>query len=167
MQINVIPSKEFDDDMWYKDQSERKIEKNEGFWIINKGNAEGKIVGGNLCTLNLLQGTQYMPSLKDSILFIEDDYEVTAATFNRDLQSLIQQKDFKYVKGIVIGRFQNASKVTREQIRFIIETKAELKNIPIVANVNFGHTNPSITFPIGGTMRLKIDKTVELIITEH
>ena len=43
--------------------------------IIQEGEAEGTIIGGNLCTINLLQGTEYMPSLENSILFIEDDEE--------------------------------------------------------------------------------------------
>jgi muramoyltetrapeptide carboxypeptidase LdcA involved in peptidoglycan recycling len=31
----------------------------------------------------------------------------------------------------------------------IIQTKKELAHIPVIANVDFGHTNPIITFPIG------------------
>lgn len=30
---------------------------------MQPGVAEGIIIGGNLCTLNLLQGTEYMPNL--------------------------------------------------------------------------------------------------------
>lgn len=60
--------------------------------IIYEGKAEGKIIGGNLCTLNLLQGTEYMPDINDSILFIEDDGLVGkefVREFDRDLQSLL------------------------------------------------------------------------------
>ena len=45
----------------------------DNYSIIQKGVCEGEIIGGNLCTLNLLQGTQYMPSIKDKVLFIEND----------------------------------------------------------------------------------------------
>ena len=38
----------------------------------------------------------------------------------------------------------------------IIKSKKQLDNIPIIANVDFGHTTPIITFPIGG--RVKIDE---------
>lgn len=54
-----------------------------------------------------------------------------------------------------------------EKLKYIIETKEELKNLPIIANVDFGHTNPLITFPIGGTAKLKVDNKVELIILKH
>ena len=48
---------------------------------------------------------RYMPSLTESILLVEDDYESKPLTFDRDLQSLIHQPVFKGVKGIVIGKF--------------------------------------------------------------
>jgi len=54
-----------------------------------------------------------------------------------------------------------------EKLKYIIESKEELKNLPIIANADFGHTNPLITFPIGGTAKLKVDDKVEFIILEH
>jgi muramoyltetrapeptide carboxypeptidase len=130
-EFDVKPSKTWSNDKWYSNQNKRNMMSNEGYWIINKGVFTGKIIGGNLCTLNLLQGTEFMPSLKNTILFLEDDCEVDAATFNRDLQSIIHLPDFKYVKGIVIGRFEKESDVTREEIEYAIKTKKELKNIPV------------------------------------
>ena len=70
---DIVQSKEWSDDSWYKDQENRKFLRNEGCKVINSGSAEGTVLGGNLCTFNLLQGTKYMPNLKDSILFLEDD----------------------------------------------------------------------------------------------
>ena len=54
-----------------------------------------------MSTLNLLQGTSYMPNLKDKILFLEEDSLTgtsTLKTFDRYLHSLMQQQDFEYVK---------------------------------------------------------------------
>ena len=51
------------------------VSSNDGLQVIHDGEAEGTIIGANVCTLNLLQGTEYMPSLENSILYIEDDYE--------------------------------------------------------------------------------------------
>ncbi len=65
-------SKEWSDDAWYMDQENRTFEKNEGFLVINKGKAKGTIIGANLCTFNLLHGTEFIPNFKDTILFIED-----------------------------------------------------------------------------------------------
>ncbi|BCS90751.1 MAG: muramoyltetrapeptide carboxypeptidase [Candidatus Micrarchaeota archaeon] len=81
--FNIIPAEEWSDDEWYIDQERCNFIKNNGFLLIHEGEAEGKIVGGNLSTLSLLQGTEYMPSLKDSILFIEDDEGVSPRVFDR------------------------------------------------------------------------------------
>ena len=35
------------------------------YTVIQQGVCEGTIIGGNLCTLNLLQGTQFMPQADD------------------------------------------------------------------------------------------------------
>ncbi|WP_375105414.1 S66 peptidase family protein [Paenibacillus sp. RS8] len=166
-EILVRPSKHWSDDEWYLDQENRVFIRNEGPFIINDGEAQGTIIGGNLCTLNLLQGTEYMPSLNNSILFLEDDYESSPVTFDRDLQSLIHQPDFQHVKGIVIGRFQQGSRMTKNLLTKIITSKEELSDIPVIADVDFGHTSPMITFPIGGQASLRAyGVRVELRIAE-
>ncbi len=169
-EFEVKPSKTWSDDEWYKDQENRKLEKNKGFIILNKGKAEGIIFGGNLCTFNLLQGTEFMPDISNSILFLEDDDmagDYFGVEFDRNIQSLIHQPNFEKVKGIVIGRFQKKTDMNLEKLKYIIKTKEELKNLPIIANADFGHTNPLITFPIGGTVKLKVDEKVELKIFKH
>ena len=135
---------------------------------MNEGEAFGAIIGANLCTLNLLQGTGYFPGLKNSILFVEDDEQSLPHTFDRDLQSLICLPDFKAVKAVVIGRFQKASGMTNEILIKIIKSKKELDALPIIANVDFGHTDPKITFPIGGEAKIEaINGKVKLEIVKH
>ncbi len=166
----IEASSEWSDDPWYKDQDSRRPAKNNGFLVINEGRAEGIVIGANLCTFNLLQGTPYMPSLTDTILFIEDDAHADGTDvmeFDRNLQSLIQLPDFKNVKGIVIGRFQKAANMTNDLLTKIIKTKKELNNIPIIAGVDFGHTDPKITLPIGGKVKIDTDSKSLLIVTEH
>lgn len=149
--IKLQPSERWSDDPWYIDQDNRKFIDNEGYWVLHGGKAEGTIVGGNLCTFNLLLGTDMRPAFeKDTILMIEDDAESYPAAFDRNLQALCHQPDFKNVKGLIIGRFQNGSKLDRKMLEFIINNKPELKNIPVIANVDFGHTTPILTIPLGG-----------------
>lgn len=146
----ILPSPFWSDDPWYLDQEKRNNHEQDSYHVIQEGKAEGRLIGGNLSTMNLLQGTEYMPSLKDAILFIEDDEETHTQLFDRDLQSLLQLPDAKDIKAILIGRFQIASNVTEAGLRKIISEKEELRNIPIIANVNFGHVSPMATIPVGG-----------------
>jgi len=144
--------KYYSSDKWYDDQENRTFIENKGIIVINEGSCEGTIIGGNLCSLNLLQGTEYMPDLKDKVLFLEDDSlvgEEYPYEFDRNLVSLIQQKDFDKVKGIVFGRCQTDTKMNLSKWKKILNKK-ELKNIPIIINANFGHTTPNATIPIGG-----------------
>ena len=147
--FELIQSNTWSDDPWLLEQEERNFYPNQGYMIIQEGEAEGTIIGGNLCTINLLQGTEYMPSLENSILFIEDDEESHPFSFDRELQSLLQQQDAGGIKGIIIGRFQKESGMTDYALREIIATKQELRGIPVIANANFGHTTPFATIPIG------------------
>ena len=153
--VEINPSAEWSDDLWFIDQEKRTFMPNDGFWNIHNGKASGTIVGGNLCTFNLLLGTDMRPAFKqDTILMVEDDAGSSAAVFDRNLQALCYQPDFKNVKGLVIGRFQKDSQINREALELIINNKPELKNIPVLANVDYGHATPIITIPLGGRATL-------------
>jgi len=166
--FDIKPSDSWSDDTWYKNQDDRKLIPNSGWLVLNEGKTEGIILGANLCTFNLLQGTEYFPDLTGSILFLEDDEESAPHDFDRNLQSLIHLPGFSKVKGLVIGRFQNASEMTNEKLTQIIKTKKELDNLPVVAGVDFGHTDPKITFPVGGEVKLYLAKSSSIIqIVKH
>ena len=166
--FQIVPSSQWSDDEWYIDQKKRNFIKNSGPVIINKGDAEGAIIGPNLCTLNLLQGTEYFPQLNGAILFLEDDHDSKPENFDRDLQSLLHVSEFKEVKGIVIGRFQKQSQISVDVLMKIIKTKKELDRIPVIANVDFGHTQPMITFPIGGVANISASDSIsKLEIVKH
>lgn len=166
--ISLSASRQWSDDLWWQDQDARTQLDNDGYLIIHPGEARGTILGANLGTLNLLQGTAFMPSLENAMLFLEDDEESEPHHFDRDLQSLIHLPDFSGVQGIVIGRFQKSSQMSIELLIEIIESKKELTHIPVIANVDFGHTDPKITFPIGGQARLSAQgNAITLEITAH
>jgi muramoyltetrapeptide carboxypeptidase len=166
--FGLAPSPTWSDDEWYLDQEDRHLETGTGWWVLQEGEAAGTIVGGNLCTLNLLQGTPYMPSLDGAVVFAEDDYRVEPPDFDRDLVSLLQQPAFTGVTGLVIGRFQKATGMTRELLTRIVAGKPELAGLPVIANVDFGHTTPTMTFPVGGTVEVRADRSgPQLRIVSH
>jgi muramoyltetrapeptide carboxypeptidase LdcA involved in peptidoglycan recycling len=150
----VEPADHWSDEPWYLDRDNRELVPNPGYEVLNQ-EARGTLLGGNLGTLALLFGRPYMTDLEGTILLLEDDEEIQPHHFDRTLQSLLDQRDFEGVRGIVLGRFQRASNMNRKTLAEIVRSRPELDNIPVVANASFGHTTPAFTFPIGGTGALR------------
>ena len=140
------------------------------YHTIQEGACEGTIIGGNLCTLNLLHGTPYMPDMRDKVLFLEDDNIMGpyfSYEFDRNLESLLQIDGADTIKGIVFGRFDESCGLTVETITDIIQDKVPT-NIPVIFGADFGHVFPMITFPIGGTARINANKGgAEIHIITH
>ena len=166
--IKIGVSEYWSDDKWAKKQEKRKLIKNKGWWVINQGEAIGQVVGGNLCSLNLLQGTEYMPRLKNKLLMIEDDSMSTVGEFSRNWRSLMHMVDFSEVVGVIFGRFQKKTKMTKKLLTAMIKSLPQINDIPIIGNVDFGHTDPKITFPIGGIVKMVVGKEgSEIKIVEY
>lgn len=140
------------------------------YYTIQEGTCEGTIIGGNLCTLNLLQGTPYMPDIRGKVLFLEDDNIMGpyfSYEFDRNLESLLQIDGADTIKGIVFGRFDESCGLTVETITDIIQNKVPA-NIPVIFGADFGHVFPMITFPIGGTVKITADTDdAEIHIITH
>lgn len=164
----IEPSKTWSNDRWYLDQDNRNFIKNEGYWVMQEGSASGKTIGGHLGTFCLLQGTKYIPSLENKILIMEEDADpANPAEFDRRLQSVLQQPSAEKLAGILIGRFEKSYGMTKPLLEEIIKTKSKLIGKPIIANVNFGHTEPHCTLPIGGKMEMRAENnkaSIKIII---
>lgn len=58
--------------------------------------------------------------------------------------------------------------MTIAKLKNIIKSKSELDQLPVIVNADFGHTEPKITFPIGGNVEISANKKHCIIrITEH
>ena len=146
----VDHSARWTDDAWYLDQDDRTERSTDGPWVLTSGEASGQLIGGNLSTLSLLQGTEHMPGLDGSVLFLEDDYLSFPENFDRQLTSLSHQPGFEGVRGVLIGRFQAEVGMTRSKLQHIIDSNRRLAELPIIANLDFGHSDPILTIPLGG-----------------
>ena len=133
----------------------RKKEKNNEKWMISKkGKAVGKIIGGNLSSILTIIGTEFLPIeiFRDKILFLEDT-DINIAEFDSFMQSLKLRGVFNYIKGLIIGKFENQK--NNEEIEDFLNIFFEDYNFPILYNVDLGHTNPMITIPIGANILLE------------
>src|SRR5260370_17266675 len=113
------------------------MEQGVGWWVLQEGEADGTIVGGNLCTLNLLQGTPFMPPLSGSVVFAEDDAQVKPWDFDRNLVSLLQQPSFAGVTGLVIGRFHKATGMPPDLLAQLVAFKPSPSSPPVTGTINF------------------------------
>ena len=166
-ELVVQQSETFYDFPWnYDETSPRQALNNNGPRVVQSGSAEGVIIGGNLCSLNLLNGTEYFPKIEgDIILCIEDDsYDSIPETFERHVQALMQQPFFRQVKAILVGRFQGESRATDDMISDIILSKNIDSKIPVIVDLDFGHTDPKSTYPVGGKCKVVAGDDIKIVI---
>jgi len=155
--VRITPADRWtDDETWFLDQDDRHPIDNDGWWRLRQGRAHCRIVGGNASTFALLNGTGYEPALADTVLLLEDDYESEPHHFDRWLTSVLQQPGADRIRGLVVGRFQRRSGMTRELLQDIVDRQPVLGEVPVLANVDVGHTSPMATVPIGGNVELDV-----------
>lgn len=154
----VEASHEWSNDLWANVQQQRNFIENPGHYTINEGEATGTLLGSNLVTFHSLLGSPYFPHLDNSILFFEEDEVEDIFSFNRNITSITLLEDFKKVRGIVFGRFSPKSEIGSKEIRQIVNNNPRLQNIPIIGGLDFGHTTPRLTLPIGGKVEFKATK---------
>lgn len=152
--FEVTNSKEWSDDEWYLDQERRTFIANDGWIVLSEGEAEGRLIGGNILSLVTLSGTRFWPGLDRAILFIETPGWINPSQFDQLFQALLLQPDMAGVRGMVFGRFQKSSGMTLEIVQQLLRIRLWLRKLPIIANADFGHTSPIFTLPIGGRGRL-------------
>ena len=163
--VELTPADTYTDDLWFLDQDARTVLPAGGWWTLRPGTATGRVVGGHLGTLNLLQGTGFLPSLDGALLCVEADGVTDPPEFARQLTSLLQQPGAAGVRGLVVGRFQRRSEMTRSLLEQVVDRQPVLDGVPVLANADFGHTQPMATLPIGGEALLETPG--RLVLTGH
>ena len=128
---------------------------------ISKGNAYGRIIGGNISVLSALIGTEYFPDLKNRILIFEDIDE-PPYKIDRILNQFRLLKVFKLLNGIVLGRFvdcfeHDTSKKTLT-LGEVMEFYLKDLNIPVLYSFPHGHIKDMITVPYGINIKMNATK---------
>lgn len=124
-----------------------------------KGNAHGRLVGGNLAVLNGLFGTDYDILQQGVILFIEDISEAIYAV-ERMLYHILLSGGFDKIKGLIVGRFteyradKNFSSM-EDMIKAFIEREG-IRNIPVAFNFPVGHVRENYPLVEGAAAKLAV-----------
>jgi muramoyltetrapeptide carboxypeptidase len=152
-------------DVYADDEDDPRSIVNEGYWAINSGKAEGRSIGGNLLTMGLSFGSGFVAPIKDTILFIEENDIIDYRGVQKQIQAILNQPGGDRLRGMIIGRFQKGTAMTRDLLTKIIKSKPELASIPVVGNVDVSHTVPMYSFPIGGRISMEVLSSDDIRIT--
>jgi muramoyltetrapeptide carboxypeptidase len=163
-------SEEFFWDLITKNRKIGKLKnpEQEKFFVVNKGRGEGKLIGGNLSSLTSLLGSKFLPTFRNSILFLEEVNE-PPYKIDRMFNQLRLARILSQVKGVILGRFVNCyetdkTKNTLSLNEIIVNYFKNLK-IPVIYNVKHGHISELITLPVG--LNTKVNATKGFIeVTE-
>lgn len=158
----------------------RPLEENDGLIWDGDRNASGLLWGGCIESMVAQCSTEkYLPEAKElngKILFLESAESIPPHWVVKYLLVGLGERGwFNYLNGVMVGRpkawdfgQQNTAdqkaKYRADQREVVVTTIREYnKTIPIVQNVDFGHTDPQIVLPIGGSAVLSpADNTITL-----
>ena len=149
--------------------------KNEGLDFFNKsGIVKGELWGACISVLEFLKGTKYFPKLdffKGKILFFETSEEKPSPTrVGYMIRNYGTQGILNVINGIIFGRPKDYSdsevKELRKIIEDIINIEFKIKNLSIVMNVDFGHTDPKWILPMGLEILLDSNNK-EIVLLEN
>jgi len=143
----------------------RKMNKEEhGFEVLQgEGQISGILLGGCIDVFPMLFGTSIFPSSeewKGKILLIETSENcLEPYLLEYYLRSLVAQGVIDNIKAIIVGKpkhekyYEDYKKVYKK----IISDEAGRKELPIMYNVNIGHTSPICILPIGDEIIVDFD----------
>lgn len=132
---------------------------------LSPGRVTGRLIGGNLNTMQGIWGSPYMPEIwEGDILFIEDCLK-DMATVERSFSLLKVNGVLDRVGGIVLGKHELFDDLGtgKKHWDFLMEVIGQPR-CPILAEFDCCHTHPMLTMPLGCQAELDADaQTVTLL----
>ena len=137
----------------------RHLEPNPGWTTVREGSAHGPLIGGCLETISWhLKGSSEWLDLSECILFLETSEEAPGPdAVDAYLTDLERLGVFDDISGLLMGR---PAFYEREDVGVLWEVVAQrtaAARIPVLANLDFGHTDPLLTLPMGADAHLDAD----------
>jgi len=150
----IEPSTEWTEErLEYDEQDDRprSMKRTTGWKALRPGTATGPLMGGEISTLVIQTSTGYMPSLDGAIFFWEIYDGSSLAWVDRFLANLRTKEVYEKIGGMLVGRTSTKGFETSSGIgldRVILENTRGY-DFPVMVNMDFGHTDPMMTLPIG------------------
>lgn len=128
-----------------------------GVKILQGGEAQGKLFGGNLSVFQTLLGTPNLPDMTGGILILEDIGD-HVSRYDRMLAHLKLSGALGQLSALVLGDFTDTKDDEERPFGFTLEDVVREHtaglDIPIVMNAPFGHGEDLPCFPIGAPVKL-------------
>lgn len=142
----------------------RKMEKNSGYELLQgEGKVQGKLIGGCIEVLEVIKGTELWPGLNEwenAILFLETSEDKPEPGYIKWwLRNYAAQGILDKINGIIIGKPKDETYYEEYKEMYIKVIREELgrKDLPILYNMNFGHTSPMSIIPLGVSAEIDCD----------
>ncbi len=139
----------------WETQDRSKEQKKNSLITVYDGVTRGRVIGGNLNTMQGIWGSEYMPQIKTGdILFIEDTSK-DPGTIERSFSQLKLNGIFDKVSGIILGKHENFDDwgCGRKPYEILLEVLGDRK-LPFIAEFDCCDTHPMMTMPIGAAIEL-------------
>ena len=160
-----MPSVWTDEFINWSQQDRGKTEYKNTWISVIPGTCKGRLIGGNLNTMESFWGTEYMPEIKKGdILFIEDSLK-DACTIERSFSLLKLAGIFEKVSGIILGKHEkfDDNGTGRKPYEILLEVLGDCE-VPFLAEFDCCHTHPMFILPIGCEIELDVtNKRVTLL----
>ncbi len=126
-------------------------------WLQGLDVAKGELFGGCIEVMDFLNGTKFWPKpdfWENKILFLETSEEKPSPQQVKYwLRNLGMQGIFDKVNGLLFGRARDYNEKEKAELEKnileVVVTEFGKNGLPIVANMDFGHTDPQQIMPLG------------------
>ncbi|KZN58755.1 hypothetical protein N473_04790 [Pseudoalteromonas luteoviolacea CPMOR-1] len=131
---------------------------------VDAGKVSGQLFGGCIEVLEMLKGTQYWPAAdfwQGKVLFLETSQEKPTLDYVKYwLRNYGVMGVFEQLSGLLVGRARDYSADEKAQldevILSVIRDEFECHSLPVVTNLDFGHTDPQVILPLGCDLQIDI-----------
>jgi muramoyltetrapeptide carboxypeptidase LdcA involved in peptidoglycan recycling len=136
-------------------EGSRQLVASQGWTWLKEGRAEGKLIGGCLESLQHLRGTEYWPDWDEVIFFFEtSEDKPSPETVDGILMDYENMGVFEKLSGMIVGRPMRYSEEEKRSLRERILERTQRYAFPVVTDMDFGHTAPQFTIPLGCRARI-------------
>jgi muramoyltetrapeptide carboxypeptidase len=123
---------------------------------IFEGETEGVLIGGNMSVLAAIIGSEYLPTWKDKILFLEEVSEETYR-IDRMLTQFQLAGILDELKGFVFGQCKNCNPDDPDHsftFMQVMDDHIKPLKIPAFTGAMIGHIANKFTLPIGAKVKI-------------